>query len=97
MILDVPDLINLYKVPGVGATRFRSLIAKFKSADDVFRQLAALIGNESVSSLEDIPDQGLMYERKKEYLDVGLHAVKGVTGHPTLLPSLASAVNEGLK
>jgi len=37
MYLDIPNLLNLSIVAGVGSMRMRSLIAKFKSAEDVFK------------------------------------------------------------
>lgn len=37
MYLDIPNLLNLSIVPGVGSMRLRALIAKFRSAEDVFK------------------------------------------------------------
>jgi len=37
MYIDIPDLINLAEISGLGPTRIRSLIAKFRSASQVFK------------------------------------------------------------
>ncbi|MEE4312046.1 MAG: DNA-processing protein DprA [candidate division KSB1 bacterium] len=37
MYIDIPDLINLTEINGLGPTRIRSLIAKFRSASQVFK------------------------------------------------------------
>lgn len=37
MYLDIQNLLNLSIVPGIGSMRLRSLIAKFKSAEDIFK------------------------------------------------------------
>jgi len=37
MYIDIPSLINLSNVPGIGSMKMRSLIAKFKSVDAIYK------------------------------------------------------------
>jgi len=60
-------------------SRLASILGKnfgYKTSNDIFSHMAALIGDDSIASLKDIPGDGLRFAHKKEYLDVGLHAVK---------------------
>ncbi|HDS01123.1 MAG TPA: hypothetical protein ENO07_03810, partial [candidate division Zixibacteria bacterium] len=48
---------------------------KFRTADDVFRQYAPMIGRDGISRMATLPEKGLRFEKKKEYRDAGLMAV----------------------
>ncbi len=48
----------------------------FKTADDIFRQYAPMLGQEGVNRMATIPNNGLRPEKKKDYPDLGLMAVK---------------------
>lgn len=44
MYIDVPNLINLSIVPGIGSTKIRALMAKFKSTENIFSASSSALG-----------------------------------------------------
>lgn len=51
MYIDLPNLLNLSIVPGIGAMKIRSLIARFKTPEDVFKaKLSELCSVEGIDT-----------------------------------------------
>ena len=74
-IANIGESLPVWKI----FSRLASLLGtdfEYKSSDDIFTQIAMLIGNESVNSLQSVPSDGWRFDRKREYPDVGLHALK---------------------
>ncbi|MBD3291169.1 DNA-protecting protein DprA [candidate division KSB1 bacterium] len=75
MYVDIPNLLNLSTVPGIGATKLRSLVAKFKSTKKVFEasveELKAidgidLKGAREIKNFSNFEYGEIQYERAKK-------------------------------
>jgi DNA processing protein len=80
MYIDKEQLINLYAIPGVGATRIRALVAHFKSSENIFnaslKQLTAVDGVEikTAKSIKDYSnfDYGTQQVNKAKQAEIDI-------------------------
>ncbi|NIP42376.1 MAG: molybdopterin-dependent oxidoreductase, partial [candidate division Zixibacteria bacterium] len=47
----------------------------FRTADDVFRQYAPIIGKHGIDRMATIPETGIRFQKRKDYPDIGLMPV----------------------